>query len=74
LKKFSDALEDVNEYIFARIYIVSRLINASAMIAGTERSRTMPTKRRTPIPVKTAFAGENTCGLMNASQDTVNWD
>ena len=59
LEKTFDADEDVDEHILARIHIFSRLKNASVIAAGTERSRMMLTKRRTPMPEKTAFAGEN---------------
>ena len=54
-----DPHEDVNQYVLARIYIFSRLTNASVIIARTERSRMMLTERRTPIPEKTTFAGED---------------
>jgi hypothetical protein len=60
LEESLDANEDVNQHILARIYIFGRLINVRAIIACVERSRMMLTKRRTPIPEKTTFAGENT--------------
>ena len=54
-----DAHEDIDEHILARFNIFSRLKNASVIAAGTERSRMMLTKRRTPMPEKTAFAAAN---------------
>jgi hypothetical protein len=33
------------------------------MVAGSERPRMVLTKRRTPIPEKTTFTGENTWGM-----------
>lgn len=43
----------------ARIYIFSRLINASVKMADATRPRMQLTKRRIPIPEKITFAGEN---------------
>jgi hypothetical protein len=52
--------EDVNEDILARIYIFGCLTNTSVKMVSTEKSRTIRTVRRMPIPAKIAFAGENT--------------
>jgi hypothetical protein len=62
LEESLDTHEDVNEYILARIHIFSRLTNVRVIIARTERIGEIKndlTKRRTPIPEKIAFAGEN---------------
>jgi hypothetical protein len=59
LEETLDAHEDVDEHILARFNIFSRLKNVSVIAAHTERSGMMLTKRRTPMPEKTAFAGEN---------------
>ena len=60
LEETLDAHKDANQHILARSYISGSLIHACVMIASTERSKMMLTKRRTPIPEKTTFAGEST--------------
>ena len=60
LEKTLDAHKDVNEYIVVRIYIFSRLTYTSVIITVGERSRTIRTVRRMPIPENTTFAGEST--------------
>jgi hypothetical protein len=60
LEETLDAHKDINEHILACNHIFGHLRNVSVMIAAIEGSSTILTKRRTPIPEKTTFAGENT--------------
>jgi hypothetical protein len=55
-----DSFEQVNEHISARFDVLCRLTNAIVTMASTRKSKPMLTKRRTPIPAKITFAGEDT--------------
>ena len=55
-----DATKYVEERISKRRCVLDRLELFSPMITYASESRKILTKRRTEIPAKTTFAGENT--------------
>jgi len=59
-KKVFDATKYVEERISKRRCILGRLEFFSLTVIYAGESRKIRTKRRTPIPAKTTFAGENT--------------
>jgi hypothetical protein len=58
-----DMLEDIDDRTLARINILSRLTEPGVAIVYTKGERRILIKRRTPIPAKITFAGENTCKI-----------
>ena len=66
LEKVLNALEEIDEHLLACIDILGRLSNDGIMKPCILKSRL--TKRRTPIPAKITFAGENTLETMIRTQ------
>jgi hypothetical protein len=59
MKETFDAIESINELILTRAGIFSRLGAPGVRIDCTRETGRTPTKIRTPIPAKIAFAGGN---------------
>jgi hypothetical protein len=62
LEKSFNALEDLKKSVLARTNILGCLGAVGITMDRTKVLRRIHTERRTPIPAKIVFAGENTCG------------
>lgn len=68
LEKVLDSLEEIDEHLLTCIDILGRLSNDGIMKPCISKSKKLLTKRRTPIPTKITFAGENTLEMMIRTQ------